>query len=60
MEGPLREKEKRGDGGCKTQGVGTEKARGNPRVWRLGGLGPVWAALSHLKFLFLLQINLAI
>ena len=34
---------------AKRQGVGTEKARVNPRVWRLGGLGPVWGTLSILK-----------
>ena len=26
---------------AKSQGVGKEKGRGNPRVWRLGGLGPL-------------------
>ena len=45
---------------AKSQGVGKEVSRGNPRVWRLGGLGPVSATLSRLKFIFLLQIHLAI
>ena len=30
VEGPLCEKQKMEEGGCKRQGVGTEKARGKP------------------------------
>ena len=29
------------------RGVGGKEAGGDPRVWRLGGLGPVWATLSQ-------------
>ena len=47
MEGHAREKKKRGEGGCKVQGVGIEKDQGRIRFWRLGGLGPVWATLSQ-------------
>ena len=34
------------------RGVGGKEAGGNPRVWRLGGVGPDWATLSRLKFYF--------
>ena len=55
-------KRKEGEGGCKMQGGGKEncrgETRGNPRVWRLGGL---WARVGLLyrisKHLFFLQIN---
>ena len=30
VEGRFRENRKRGEGGCKMQGVGTEEARGKP------------------------------
>ena len=51
--GHLRETGKRGEGGCKKIGGRNRKTPGgNPRVWRLGGLGPVWAVLSHLKIYF--------
>ena len=44
--GLICEKKKREEGGCKRQGVGKENCQGISRVWRLGGLGPVWATLS--------------
>ena len=39
---------------ARCQGVGKEVSRGNPRVWRFGGLGPVLGySLAILKtFLF--------
>ena len=58
VEGPFREKKKRGEGGCKVQGVGKENSQGRIRVWRLGGLGPVLGCSHALSnFDFLLQIN---
>ena len=60
VEGSEQKKKEKEEGGCKRQGVGTEKdqgdPRGNPRVWRLGGRGPVWATLSLSQIIFLLQI----
>ena len=50
-------------GGWLQKGSGWErkKPEGNSRVWRLGGLGPVWDALSRLKILFsFCKYNLAI
>ena len=32
---------------ARTQGLEQKTARGRIRVWRLGGLGPVWATLSQ-------------
>ena len=46
MEGLDCEKEKRGKGGCKMQGVGKENCQGKIRVWRLGGL---WAGVGLLS-----------
>ena len=46
-------------GGWLQEGRGWEQknTRGNPRVWRLGGLGLVWAALSPLEiFIFFCKI----
>ena len=60
MEGPERKKGKDGEGGCKCQGVGGKEAGGNPRVWRLGGLGPVWATLAILETFLFCKFNLAI
>ena len=63
VEGLFREKQKNRGGWL--QGVGGEKGkllgetRRNPRVWRLGGLRPVWATLSISKH-FLSQNSLAI
>ena len=47
-------------GGAGVRGGRLGETRGNPRVWRLGGLGPVWATLSQFSKHFLLQINLAV
>ena len=42
---------------ARCQGVGKEKDQSRIRVWRLGGLGPVWATLSHRSnFIFFLRI----
>ena len=56
VEGLIREKEKRGEGGCKRQGVGKQNSQGISRVWRLGGLGPVWATLSQTQKLLFCKI----
>ena len=60
VEGPIREKQKKEEGGCKMPGGGkTKLPGGNPRVWGLGGLGPgLGYSLAILKIiLFLLQNN---
>ena len=58
VEGPESKRKKRGKGGCKRQGVGIEKDQGeNPRVWRIGGLGPVWGTLSGTRtFIFFCKL----
>ena len=49
-KGLLAKTEKRKRVAAKRQGVGKEKARGNPRVWRLGGVGPdLGYSLAHSK-----------
>ena len=60
MEGLEQKKKEKEEGGCKRQGVGTEKYQGLARVWSLGGLGLDWATLSQNIFYFLLQNNFAI
>ena len=60
-EDPIAKTRKERRVAAKRQGVGKEKGRGNPRVWRLGGLGPVWGTLSQFEtFIFFYKFNLAI
>ena len=58
---PNAKREKRGRVAGKRQGVGKKFPEGNPRVWRIGELGPAFGPLSRaLETFFFLQINLVI
>ena len=53
MEGQICETPKTEEGGCKKVGGGKVKQPGaGLGFWRLGGLGPAWAALSRSRNYF--------
>ena len=57
---PFAKIEKKRRVAAKHRGWERKRARGRIRVWRLGGLGPIWATLSQFsKHLFFWQNNLA-
>ena len=56
-KGKIAKRQKRRRVAAKRQGVGKEKGRGGIRVWRLGGLGPVWATLSRFSKLLFSSAN---
>ena len=52
------QKGKRGGGWLQEVGGRYKKRPGeNPRVCRLGGLGPVWATLASQNFIFFCKLN---